>query len=514
MTSLAPTADMVALVQASTVLPIMLFSLAAGAAADVFDRRRLMLASQCLALAVSASLALFSYAGWVTPWLLLAFTFLIGCTNALYGPPWQSSVGDLVQRQDLPAAVALNSVGFNIARTVGPAIGGFIVAAFGAQAAFLANAISYAGLIVVLFRWKGQSEARPVPPESIGGAIVSGLRYVHLSPAIRTVLARAILFGFAASAILALMPLIARDQIKGGPTIYGLLLGAYGTGAVLSALASTHLRARFTTQRVVDIATVCFALASFIGALSGRLAPTMTGMVLGGAGWVLALSNFNTSIQLSVPRWVVGRAVAVYQTLTFGSMALGSWIWGLVAHNHGLPFSLEAAGCLLVASLALTWLLPMAAGAEENLDLRHPDFEPTIDQAVPYRAGQVVITIEYRVPLQDARAFMNAMRPLRQIRQRNGASRWTLMVDVSDPELWIERFQCATWLDYLRQRHRVTIADRVLWERARAFHRGDSPPKIRRLMAQPLEIPGAKRGEDHEQQTTTSITDPTLPPLH
>jgi MFS family permease len=514
MTSIAPTADIVALVQASTVLPIMLFSLAAGAAADVFDRRRLMLASQCLALIVSALLAFFTYAGWVAPWLLLAFTFLIGCTNALYGPPWQSSVGDLVQRHDLPAAVALNSVGFNIARTVGPAIGGFIVAALGSQSAFLANAISYVGLIVVLFRWKRPSEARPIPPESIGSAMVSGLRYVHLSPAIRTVLVRAMLFGFAASAILALMPLIARDQIKGGPTIYGLLLGAYGTGAVLSALASTHLRARFTTERVVNIATVCFALASFAAGLSGLLAPTMLGMVLGGAGWVLALSNFNTSIQLSVPRWVVGRAVAVYQTLAFGSMALGSWIWGLVAHNYGLPFSLEAAGCLLVASLALTWLLPMAAGAEENLDLRHPDFEPTIDQAIPYRAGQVVITIEYRVPLQDARAFMDAMRPLRQIRQRNGASRWTLMVDVADPELWVERFQCTTWLDYLRQRHRVTVADRVLWERARAFHRGDSPPKVRRLMAQPLETPGMKRREDHERQTTTSITDPTLPPLH
>ncbi|HET6622071.1 MAG TPA: MFS transporter [Dongiaceae bacterium] len=515
MTSLAPTADIVALVQASTVLPIMLFSLAAGAAADVFDRRRLMLIAQCLALAVSAALAILAFVGLVTPWILLTFTFLIGCTNALYGPAWQSSVGDLVPRHELPAAVALNSLGFNIARTVGPAIGGFIVAVLGSQTAFLVNAVSYVGLIVVLFTWKRPLETQPVPPEGIGSAMISGLRYVHLSPVIRSVLVRSVVFGFAASAVWALMPLIARDQIGGGPTIYGLLLGAFGVGAVLSALGSTHLRARFRTERIVDIATASFAIASLTSAASGLLVPTMAGMILGGAGWVLALSNFNTSIQLSVPRWVVGRAVAIYQTLTFGSMALGSWIWGLVAHRYGLPFSLEAAGILLVASLALSRLMPMAAASGDNLDLRHPDSDPTIDKSVPYSGGRVVVTIEYRVALADARAFMSAMRPLQQIRQRNGASRWTLMVDVADPELWIERFQCATWLDYLRQRHRVTIADRVLWERARAFHRGASPPRVRRLMAQPLELlAGAERSHQKERAQATSVEDPTLPPAH
>jgi MFS family permease len=514
MTSLAPTADIVALVQASTVLPIMLFSLVAGAAADVFDRRRLMLISQVLALIVSAALAVLTYLGWMTPWLLLAFTFLIGCTNALYGPPWQSSVGDLVPRHELPAAVALNSVGFNIARTAGPALGGFIVALLGSQTAFLVNAISYLGLIAVLFKWKRPIEARPIPPEGIGSAMVSGLRYVNLSPAIRRVLVRSSVFGFSASAILALMPLIARDQIKGGPTTYGLLLGAYGVGAVLSALGSTHLRARFTTDRVVNIATLSFAIASFVSAFSGLLIPTMIGMVLGGAGWVLALSNFNTSVQLSVPRWVVGRAVAVYQTLAFGSMALGSWIWGVMAHRYGLPFSLDAAGVVLVASLLLSRNMPIIAGSDENLDVRHPEYEPTIDKAVPYHAGQVVITIEYRVAPEDARAFMNAMRPLGQIRQRNGASRWTLMVDVAEPELWIERFQCATWLDYLRQRHRGTIADRTVWERARSFHRGESPPKVRRLMTQPLDMIDARPKQDHDEAQAAPVTDPTVPSAH
>jgi hypothetical protein len=179
-----------------------------------------------------------------------------------------------------------------------------------------------------------------------------------------------------------------------------------------------------------------------------------------------------------------------------------------------LPFSLDAAGVVLVASLLLSRNMPILAGTDENMDVRHPEYEPTIDKAVPYHAGQVVITIEYRVAPEDARAFMNAMRPLGQIRQRNGASRWTLMVDVADPELWVERFQCATWLDYLRQRHRGTIADRAVWERARSFHRGDQPPKVRRLMAQPLGMIDAGPTDDRDKTQATPVTDPAVPSAH
>ena len=347
MTSLSPTADVVALVQASTVLPYMLFCLAAGAAADVFDRRILMLSAQILALVVSILLTVFTFTGIMTPWLLLTFTFLVGCGNAIYGPAWQSSVGEVVPRTELPQAVALNSLGFNLARTVGPAIGGLIVAASGSQAAFLVNSVSYLGLIIVLICWKRPVEQRPLPPESIPSAMMAGLRYVALSPSIQSVLVRAVVFGMAASSIWALMPLVARDLIQGGPTIYGLLLGAFGVGAVLSALSSTRLRAAFTTGQIVTIATLFFATGSIIAAFSTSLPITMIGMVMCGGGWVLALSTFNISVQLSVPRWVVGRSVAIYQTMTFGGMALGSWLWGLTAHHFGLVFSLALAGGVL-----------------------------------------------------------------------------------------------------------------------------------------------------------------------
>jgi MFS family permease len=417
-------------------------------------------------------------------------------------------------RGELPAAVALNSIGFNIARSVGPAIGGFIVAVLGSQAAFLINTLSYFGLIVVLLRWKRPVEERKLPPESIASAMVAGLRYVRLSPAIRSVLLRSTVFGIAASAVWALMPLIARDQIGGGPSIYGLLLGAFGVGAVLGAGTSTRLRARLTAERVVELATLWFAVASLVAAFSGLLWLTMIGMVLGGAGWVLALSTFNISIQLAVPRWVVGRAVAIYQTLAFGGMALGSWLWGLAAHHGGLTFALALSGGLLLASLLLTRAFPVPATNDENLDLQNPDYTPIVHEAVPYRAGPVVVTIEYRVDPRDAAAFADAMRQLGRIRQRNGARRWSLAVDVAEPELWVERYESPSWLDYLRLRYRGTVSDRAAWERARAFHRGDAPPKIRRLMAQPVELLAAgQRGATLAERATetAAITDPTLP---
>src|SRR5688572_1839300 len=513
MTSLAPTADIVALVQASTVLPYMLFCLAAGAAADVFDRRILMLAAQLLALVVSVLLTIFTYVDVMTPWLLLTFTFLVGCGNAIYGPAWQSSVGEVVPRAELPQAVALNSLGFNLARTVGPAIGGLIVATSGSQAAFLVNSISYLGLIIVLLSWKRPVEQRTLPPESIPSAMMAGLRYVALSPSIRSVLVRAVVFGSAASSIWALMPLVARDLIRGGPSIYGLLLGAFGVGAVLSALSSTRLRAAFTTGQIVTIATLFFATGSIIAAFSTSLPITMIGMVMCGGGWVLALSTFNISVQLLVPRWVVGRSVAIYQMMTFGGMALGSWLWGLTAHHFGLVFSLALAGGVLAASTLLARLWPMPGSAAEDLDPRLPESAlPTVDNAIPDRDGAVVITVEYRVTREDAPQFAAAMRRLAQVRQRNGARRWSLMVDATDPELWVERFQYPTWTEYLRQRHRDTVSDRAVWDNARSFHRGEEQPKVRRLLAQSVEDIAATPGARAERTPTMAITDPALPP--
>ena len=366
-------------------------------------------------------------------------------------------------RGELPAAVALNSIGFNIARSVGPAIGGVIVALLGSQAAFLINTLSYLGLIVVLLRWKRPVEDRKLPPESIASAMVAGLRYVRLSPAIRSVLLRSTVFGITASAVWALMPLIARDQIGGGPSIYGLLLGAFGVGAVLGAGTSTRLRARSQFR------------------------------ARGGAG-DLVVRHRQSGRRLQRPavadddRHGAGRrrlgagAFHLQHLDPAGGAALGGGPRGrhlsdarLRRHGAGCP------GCgasrrfmpacprarygrpAARASLLLTRAFPVPATDNENLDPQPPDYTPTVHEAMPYRAGPVVVTIEYRVAKADA-----PLSPMRcdswPIRQRNGARRWTLMVDVAEPELWVERYESPTWLDYLRLRYRGTVSDRAVWD--------------------------------------------------
>ena len=242
MTSLVGSPQMVALVQASNALPFMLLALLAGAVADNLDRRRVMLAAQCFMLTVSVTLALFAWQGWLTPWLLLTFTFLIGCGTAMNGPAWQASVGEIVRRDQLPDAVGLNSAGFNLARSAGPAIGGAIVAAAGVAVAFLVNAMSYLGLIAVLLRWKPNSAPRLLPREGLFTAMAAGLRYVAMSPNLRTVTLRSCVFGLTANALPALMPIVAKDLVKGGALTYGILLGAFGVGAVLGGLGSVWLR--------------------------------------------------------------------------------------------------------------------------------------------------------------------------------------------------------------------------------------------------------------------------------
>jgi MFS family permease len=321
MVALAAPAQMVTLVQASITLPIVMLALVAGALADSFDRRILMIVAQVFMLVVSTALALAAYLDLVTPWLLLLFTFLIGCGAALNAPAWQASVAAMVPREEVPSAVALNSMGFNLARSVGPAIGGLIVAVTGAAAAFAVNALSYVGLIIVLAGWRMEREKRLLPRERLGNAIMSGIRYVAISPNINATLVRGLVTGVGASAATALLPLIARDLLDGGPVIYGLLLGAFGVGAVGGAFWSHHLRIAYSNEMIVRFALAGSALGIATSALSTSLALTMVAMVLCGLGWVLVVSILNATVQMSAPRWVVARALSLYQMATFSGMA-------------------------------------------------------------------------------------------------------------------------------------------------------------------------------------------------
>lgn len=510
MTSLAPSPDMVALVQASTTLPIMLLSLPAGAIADIWDRRHIMLIAQCLLLAVSVALAIMTWLGHLTAWTLLTFTFLIGCGTALYGPSWQSSVSEQVPRGLLPAAIALNILSFNIARTVGPAIGGVLVATAGAQAAFLTNAVSYIGLIVVLARWQRPKVTRVLPPESMGMAMLAGLRYARLSPSIRVVLTRALIFGILGSAIWALMPLIARDLLRGGALTYGLLFGAFGIGAVLGGLISVPVRQRLLSETLIRLTTAAFGLTAIIAAFSHWLVISMLGFIIGGAAWVLTLSTFNITIQTWSPRWVLGRSMAIYQMVTFGGMALGSWLWGEIADNGSIPEALLLAGSALIASVLLGVKLPIAQPQTINLDPSRTWPEPKSRVDLRAEEGPVVVTIEYRIAEPDRGAFLAAMHELRNIRRRDGARRWTLLQDVADPEIWIERFQTPSWVEHLRHHHRFTIVDRDVERRVLDFHRGAEPPSIRHLLERtPVPVEGTTEPEPIGDRAT--VSDPNLP---
>ncbi|MBT9386319.1 MFS transporter [Pseudooceanicola sp. CBS1P-1] len=482
MTSLAGSSDMVALVQASNTLPIMAFSLVAGALADSFDRRRILLMAQLFMLAVSCALALFAWAGLLGPWGLLSFTFAIGSGMAFYNPSWQASMGDIVDRPNLSAAVSLNSMGFNLMRSVGPAIGGFLVALAGAAAAFGFNAVTYIPNVIALWLWKAPARDERLPREPLGQALGAGLRYMAMSPHLLKVLVRSSLFGFAASSVMALLPLVARDVLQGTALTYGLLLGFFGLGAIGGVLINGHLRARLANERIVVLAFLGFALGMVILAFGRVIAVSALGLMISGACWVVALSLFNVSVQMSTPRWVVGRALSFYQTATFGGMALGAWIWGLLAEQHSVFVALLVSAALLLLGAVVGRWFRLGEFGGLDLDPLNTFREPELRLDLQARSGPIVILIDYLIAEEDIDAFLAAIGRRRRVRIRDGARNWSLMRDLENPDLWRERFHVATWNDYLRHNARRTKSDLEGYEALVKLHRGAGRPAVHRMI--------------------------------
>lgn len=482
MTQLTDSATLVALVQASSTLPIMLFALLSGALADIFERRTLLLAALAVMFGTSVLLAVVAWAGWLSPYTLLALTFMIGMGQALYNPPWQASMGDLVPRADLPAAVTLNSVGFNLMRSVGPAAGGLIVAGFGAAAAFAVNAASYLPLIGAMLRWHPEPKPRAGAPEPLVPALAAGLRYVALSPNLMRVLARGALFGFSAVSVLALLPLIAVAHPEGGSLMLGMLLGCYGLGAILGAAANSRLRERMNNENVVRLAFLGFALACAVLALTDNVWLQGLALLPAGAAWVLALSLFNVTVQLSTPRWVVARALALYQTATFGGMAAGSWVWGEVAGAHGVDRAMMAASVLLVFGALVGRWFSQPEFAKLDLDPVNAFREPPLALDLRGQSGPIMVMVDYEIDLADSTAFLRLMAKRRAIRRRDGARNWSLLRDLENPRLWSETYHIATWDDYVRHNLRRTKSDAVVTVALRKMHRGDGDPHVHRMI--------------------------------
>ncbi len=482
MTTITDSANMVALVQAATTLPIMMFSLAAGALADNLDRRRIMLTAQSLMMAVSVALAVFAWTGTISPWLLLAFTFLIGCGTALHNPSWQASMGDVVPREDIPGAVTLNSMGFNLMRSIGPAVGGAIVAAAGAAVAFALNAVSYVPLIIALWRWRHRRLPASLPREAFGGAMSAGLRYVAMSPNLMKVMSRGFVFGLGAVAILALLPLVARDLLGGGALTYGLLLGSFGVGAIGGAVSNTAVRDRISNEAIAKASFLGFAASAIVLSLSRQTWLSCLTLLPAGASWVLALSLLNVTVQLSTPRWVVGRALSLYQTATFGGMTAGSWVWGATAELQGAAFSLVCAAGVLIAGAVIGWRFALPEFSSLNLDPLDRFREPELRFDLRSRSGPIMVMVDYEIAQEDVPAFLSLMVERRRVRIRDGARQWALLRDLENPDSWTETYHVPTWVEYVRHNQRRTHADADVWDRLSALHRGPARPRVHRMI--------------------------------
>ncbi|PWG63512.1 MFS transporter [Spiribacter halobius] len=484
MTSLSPSPMLVALVQTATTLPVFLFALPAGALADIVDRRRLLIIVQTGLALTAALLGTLVLAGAMTPMLLLALTFVMGMGAALLAPAWQAIVPRLVPREDLQSAVALNSVGINVSRAVGPAIAGVLIAAVGLWAPFFLNALSFLCVIAALVWWRpAPAPPRWLPPEHLIGALRTGLRYARASVPLRATLARALAFFVFASAYWALLPLIARQLLGGGPTLYGGLLGAVGAGAVGGALLLPRLRARLGADRVVALGTLGTATTLLGFALLREPSVAVVMSLIAGTSWIAVLSSLNVSAQTALPDWVRARGLALFVTVFFGAMSLGSLVWGQLASVAGVPAALlaAAAGAVLAVPVSLRWRLGQGESMDLTPSLHWP--APPAAEAVDEGHGPVLVTVEYDIEPVRTTEFLAALEGLASERRRDGAYAWGIFEDVAVPGRFVESFLVASWLEHLRQHERVTRADAELQARVRAFHRGPDGPVVRHHLA-------------------------------
>jgi len=484
MTTLSPSPLMVALVQAATSAPVFLLALPAGALADIVDRRRYLIASQLWMMAAAGLLGVLTLAGVTTAMTLLAFTFALGIGTAMMMPAWGAITPELVPRAELHAAIGLNSVGMNVARSVGPAIAGFIVAATGPGLVFILNAASFLAVIVALKNWQNAPSHNELPAERMFGAMRAGLRYARHSPELRAVLTRGAGFFVFASASWALLPLVVRQELKRGPGTFGLFLACLGVGAIAGALLLPRVRTRLSRDGIVAGATALYAIAMLALAHSVSVYEAGAAMLLTGMAWISVVSSLMTAAQTALPGWVRARGLALFWVVFMGGMAVGSTLWGQVASWIGIPYALTAAALGALLGIAVTWKYRI--GQHDETDLTPSVNWPTPILAADPEAdpGPVMVTVEYLIDPAAATEFTGVMHQrMRRIRRRDGAFMWELFSDADHPERMVECFMVESWLEHLRQHERVTVADRNVIKQMRAYHLGSEPPRVTHLIA-------------------------------
>ena len=473
---------MVAAVQSAATLPLVLFALIAGALADIVDRRRYLIAVQVWMVLIGGLLAVLAQLGQLGPWPLLVLTFALGAGAAMGMPAQAAIIPDLVPRAQLAAAVSLNSVGMNIARSIGPALGGLILARYSAALAFALNASSFLVLIVVLWRWRGVRATSTLPAESFAGALRAGLRYASHATVFQAVLYKAASFFLFASALTALLPLVVRDQVHAGPASFGVLLGFIGIGAIGGAFALPRLRAVLSRDQLVFAATLTCAATTMAASAVDTILLLCPLMLLNGLGWISVLSSLQVSAQTSVPGWVRARALSLYIMVFSLGMALGSALWGAVAQRFGTPLALLCAGA--AAILSALWARRFRLGDAETLDLSPASHwpQPSMGPEDAHDRGPVLVTVEYRVADADRARFLALLERFGRIRRRDGAVQWGVMDDAEVDGVLLEYFFVPSWLEHLRQHERITADDERLQAELVALHQGAVAPVVRHFV--------------------------------
>ncbi len=486
MTSLNPDPLVVALVQAASNLPICLLAMPAGALADIFDKRKYLLVVESLTTAVSAVYAAIVGFGLATSGNLLLFTFLVGAAGALTVPAWQAVVPLLVPKDDLPAGIAVNSVGVNISRAIGPGIGGMAISSVGIVAPFWLNAISNLGIVGALLWWHEPKKPHTLlPAERFGRAIWTGLRYARHNSHLRGTLVRATGFFLFASAYWALLPLVARSQIAGGPGLYGVLLGVIGVGAVGGAFVLPWLKSKLGPDRLMAVGALGQALAMVLYGVAREPLLALVASIIAGTSWIAVLATLSVSAQVALPDWVRGRGLAVYTTVFFGCLTLGSAAWGEIAVWVGLPDAhfLAAAGAIAAIPLTWRWKLQTGAGLDLSPSMHWP--APITAQNIARDRGPVLVTVEYHIDPNDREAFLEAIGKLEHSRRRDGAFAWGVFEDAAEAGRILETFLVESWMEHLRQHERVTKADRVVQNAVERFHLHGEPKVTHFIAAEP-----------------------------
>ncbi|WBV41566.1 MFS transporter [Pseudoroseomonas cervicalis] len=472
----------VALIQAAATLPVFLLAIPAGVMADILDRRKFLLAVQVLLALVSLSLMLLAQAGLASVAALAGLTFLGGIGAALMAPTWQAIVPELVPPRDTRNAVALNSLGINIARAIGPAAGGLLLASFGAAVTYGADVASYVVVIAALLLWRRPPAGDDPLSERFAGAFRAGLRYARASRELHIVLWRAALFFLLASAVWALLPLVARQVLGGDAGYYGLLLGAVGAGAILGALLLPTLRRRLDIDGLLLAAALLTAAAMVLLALAPPRALAPLVLLLLGVAWITALTSMNSTAQAILPNWVRGRALAVYLTVFNGAMTAGSLGWGTLAEWLGVPLTLWVAALALALSALVLRRFPLPRGEADLTPSNHWP-EPLLAAPVEHDRGPVLILIEYRLPPEAREEFRALAHRLSAARRRDGAYSWGIAEDAADPQRMVEWFMVESWAEHLRQHRRVSQVDADLQAELRRFHLGEDPPQVRHFLS-------------------------------